>query len=238
MEAMAEFVSDTGPPSPMFSPADVHDTPAAVSRSPSAASPGHWWDSPQPDAMTDVCAAALLSRPALRVSGGRPCPARAWLITARTWLAGSDWDEPEDVPVAVEDGVEGAPVEELLELRDHGELVAGDEGGFMALFEELESGLAVSGLEDGGAEVVDAPVELSGSEGVGPVTGAESALPPRVPDDVVTSPGAESALESVAPVVTTTAPMTAAVAATATAALAANCEAMDRAPALGIRRWE
>ena len=40
--AMALSVSCTGPPSPMFSPAEVQCTPAAVSRLPSAASPGHW----------------------------------------------------------------------------------------------------------------------------------------------------------------------------------------------------
>lgn len=154
------------------------------------------------------------------------------MITASTWLAGSLWDEPEDVP---EDVVEGAPFDE--ELRED-ELVAGCEGGFMTLFEELVSGFAESGREDGGTGVVAAPGELRESEGVGTVTMAESALPPAVPDDVVTSLGEESALVSVAPVVTTTAPMTAAVAATATAALAAKCEATDRAPALGIRRWE
>jgi hypothetical protein len=38
---IAAFVAATGPPSPMFSPADVQSTPAAVSRAPSEGSPRH-----------------------------------------------------------------------------------------------------------------------------------------------------------------------------------------------------
>ncbi|WP_228564409.1 hypothetical protein [Catenulispora rubra] len=47
-------------------------------------------------------------RPALSVNGGKPWPARAWLITARTWFAGDDCDEEE---LDEDDEVDGAPVE-------------------------------------------------------------------------------------------------------------------------------
>src|SRR5580693_7721126 len=88
--AMAEKVPATGPPSPMFSPADVQITPASVSRVPSGGSPGHWCESPQPAAIRALCAAALLSSPALSEYGGRPAWARAWLIRVSTWLAAAD----------------------------------------------------------------------------------------------------------------------------------------------------
>src|ERR1700722_4856509 len=84
---MAACVSATGPPSPIFSPAAVQITPAAVSRSPIAASPGHWWDSPQPSAIFRLCAPELVSRPVVTVRAGRPALARAWLIVARTCAA-------------------------------------------------------------------------------------------------------------------------------------------------------
>ena len=64
---MDEVVLETGPPSPMFSPAEVQCTPAAVSRSPNAASPGHWCDRPQPSAITWLCAPALVIKPVLNV---------------------------------------------------------------------------------------------------------------------------------------------------------------------------
>lgn len=98
--------------------------------------------------------------------------------------------------------------------------------------------MAESERDDGGTELVDAPVELTEFEGVGLTADTVLELPSAELSDVVFAPGCESALGSVAPVVTTTAPMTADVAARATAALAAKCEAADRAPALGIRRCE
>src|SRR6185437_548001 len=85
--AIAESVSATGPPSPMFSPAAVQCTPAAVSRSPIAASPGHWCESPQPSAIFRLCADELACRPEVTVSGARPAPERAWLISASTCAA-------------------------------------------------------------------------------------------------------------------------------------------------------
>ncbi|WP_228564405.1 hypothetical protein, partial [Catenulispora rubra] len=107
----------------------------------------------------------------------------------------------------------------------------------MELFEVLGVGLAESERGDGVAELLDTDVDVWESEGVG-VAAREVELPSTELSDVTAPPGCESALESVAPVVTTTAPMIADVAAKATAALAAKCEAADRAPALGIRRWE
>src|SRR6201994_2954424 len=86
--AMAEVVSETGPSSPMFSPAAVRCTPAAVSRSPIAGSPGHWWDRPQPPAMVRLCWDALWSRPDENVSAASPAWERAWLISASTSSAG------------------------------------------------------------------------------------------------------------------------------------------------------
>jgi hypothetical protein len=71
----------------MFSPAEVQSTPAAVSRSPSGGSPGHWWDSPQPSAIRRLCADELACRPAVIVSAGSPAAERAWLISASTCVA-------------------------------------------------------------------------------------------------------------------------------------------------------
>src|ERR1700724_3517610 len=73
--AMAAVVPATGPPSPIFSPPAVQCTPAAVSLSPSAGSPGHWWESPQPPAISRLCADELASSPAVTVSAGSPAPA-------------------------------------------------------------------------------------------------------------------------------------------------------------------
>src|SRR6202522_1201757 len=87
--AMAAVVSATGPPSPMFSPAAVQSIPASVSRVPIGGSPGHWWERPQPSAISRLCADEVLSRPAVRVSAGSPAVARAWLISASTWAAGA-----------------------------------------------------------------------------------------------------------------------------------------------------
>src|ERR1700747_3252424 len=87
MWGMAAVLAATGPPSPMFSPAAVQWTPAAVSRAPRSGSPGHWCDRPQPPAIAELCADALASRPALMVSAGRPAAERAWLTSARTWAA-------------------------------------------------------------------------------------------------------------------------------------------------------
>src|SRR5512135_3219794 len=92
--AMAAVVSATGPPSPMFSPAAVQSTPAAVSRAPRPGSPGHWWESPQPPAIVALWAEALLSRPEEIVSGARPADERAWLIRASTWAAALPEEEP------------------------------------------------------------------------------------------------------------------------------------------------
>src|SRR5579875_3062652 len=86
--AMAAVVSDSGPASPMFSPVAVQSTSAAVSRAPMAGSPGHWCDSPQPLAILRLCADALSSRPAEKVSAGSPAWVRAWLMSASTWSAG------------------------------------------------------------------------------------------------------------------------------------------------------
>src|SRR5580693_1967363 len=87
---IAADVSATGPPSPMFSPAAVHSTPAAVSRAPSDGSAGHWCDSPQPAAISWLCRLELSSSPLLVVYAGRPAWARAWLMTARTLSAADD----------------------------------------------------------------------------------------------------------------------------------------------------
>ncbi len=82
--ATAELVSATGPPSPMFSPALVQVTPAALSRAPMAGSPAHWWLSPQPPAMVRSWADALACRPDETVRAGSPAAERAWLMRART----------------------------------------------------------------------------------------------------------------------------------------------------------
>src|SRR5438876_3619429 len=95
--AMAAVVSATGPPSPMFSPAAVQWTPAAVSRAPRSGSPGHWWKSPQPRAIVELCADALEFRPVVIVSGARPAAERAWLMSARTCVAAL----PEEVPTGL-----------------------------------------------------------------------------------------------------------------------------------------
>jgi hypothetical protein len=81
----------------MFSPAAVQWTPAAVSRAPRSGSPGHWWESPQPPAIVELCPDALEFRPALIVSGARPAAERAWLMSARTWAAAL----PEVVPAGL-----------------------------------------------------------------------------------------------------------------------------------------
>src|ERR1700722_17298960 len=85
---MAVVVLPTGPPSPMFSPAAVQWMPAAVSRSPMAGSPEHWWDSPQPPAISRLCAEEVASRPEVTVRAGRPADERAALIIASTCAAG------------------------------------------------------------------------------------------------------------------------------------------------------
>ena len=108
----------------------------------------------------------------------------------------------------------------------------------MLLFEVLVVGLAESGRVEDGAEDLDPVEELTEPDAVGVVAAAEVELPSTELTGVAPVPAAGSALGSVAPVVTTTAPMTAPVAARATAALAAKCEAADRAPPLGIRRCE
>src|SRR5262245_11314307 len=92
--AMAALVPATGPPSPMFSPQAVQVTPAAVSRAPRSASPGHWWERPQPPAIVALCREALAFRPAVMVSGARPAAERAWLISASTWAAGPPGEVP------------------------------------------------------------------------------------------------------------------------------------------------
>src|SRR5580658_5520580 len=93
---MAAAVVATGPPSPMFSPAAVQLTPAAVSRAPRAGSPGHWWDRPQPAAISWLCRAELTCRPLRIVYAGSPACARAWLISARTLLAAAESAPPGD----------------------------------------------------------------------------------------------------------------------------------------------
>src|SRR5207248_9147233 len=100
----AAVVSATGPPSPMFSPAAVQWTPAAVSRAPRSGSPGHWWESPQPLAIVELCADALEFRPVVIVSGARPAAERAWLMSARTRAAAL----PEEVPAGLVAGAAGA----------------------------------------------------------------------------------------------------------------------------------
>jgi hypothetical protein len=85
----------------MFSPAAVQLTPSSVSRVPSGASPGHWWDSPQPPAIRRLCAAELASRPEVIVRAGNPAAARAWLISASTCAAAApSWVAGEPVEVA------------------------------------------------------------------------------------------------------------------------------------------
>src|SRR4029078_12271873 len=102
--AMAAVVFATGPPSPMFSPAAVQWTPAAVSRAQRSGSPEHWCESPQPPAILELCADALEFRPAVIVSGARPAAERAWLMSARTRAA----PPPQEAPPAPVAGASGA----------------------------------------------------------------------------------------------------------------------------------
>src|ERR1700722_13569148 len=105
---MAAPVFATGPPSPIFSPHADQTTPAAVSRAPRSGSAGHWWESPQPPAIVRLCADALLSRPAVIVSGGRPAAERSWLMSASTCVAAVAGEVPgESAADAVGDGVAG-----------------------------------------------------------------------------------------------------------------------------------
>src|SRR5438552_2334795 len=69
----------------MFSPADVQLTPCAVNRSPSPASPGHWWLSPQPPIINWLCRAEAFERSLLSAYAGRLFWARAALMCASTW---------------------------------------------------------------------------------------------------------------------------------------------------------
>src|SRR3954463_13027880 len=68
----------------MFSPAEGHATPAAVNRSPSPASPGHWCDRPQPPAIRALCASDAVERSALNAYGARPFAVRAALMWSST----------------------------------------------------------------------------------------------------------------------------------------------------------
>src|SRR5580692_12494374 len=127
---MAAVVSATGPPSPMFSPAAVQWIPAAVSRSPMAGSPGHWWESPQPLASSELCADEVASRPEVMVRAGRPAAERAPLMSASTFAAGVD-------------GVADGLAEAL--------------GGALAETEADAVGFAAVWLGDGEADVVRRP---------------------------------------------------------------------------------
>src|SRR6202012_4972447 len=113
--AMSVVSSLIAPSSPMFSPAADQCTPAAVSRSPIAGSPGHWWDRPQPWAISRLCWEALVFSPEENDSAGRPFWDRAWLIRASTWSAG--------VPCC--EGL--VPVEPVVG-DDDGAVLPGDEG--------------------------------------------------------------------------------------------------------------
>src|SRR5271167_2182763 len=127
--AMAALVSATEPPSPMFSPHADQSTPAAVSRAPRSGSPGHWWESPQPLTIVMLCADALLSRPAVIVSGGRPAAERAWSMSPSTCAAGVPGETPgEPVTDAVGDGVAGlADADGVGVGRTAGRLAGGDD---------------------------------------------------------------------------------------------------------------
>jgi hypothetical protein len=131
--------------------------------------------------------------------------------------------------------VDGAPAVEVV-LRDGDESATGCVGGFIELFVVLGVDVPEPGRDEGGAEALEPVEELGEFDGAGLEEEAEVELPAVPLSEVAAAPGWESALESVAPVVTTTAPMTAEVAASATAALAAKCVATERAPFLGIRR--
>src|SRR4051812_6213701 len=88
---MAAVVVATRPPVPMFSAAKVNVTPWFLIRSPNAGSFGHWWESPQPAAMTRLCLCALATRPDVMVSGACPASARHALIWASNCWATSGW---------------------------------------------------------------------------------------------------------------------------------------------------
>ena len=78
--AIAAPVSATGPPSPMFSPAAVQWTAAAVSRAPSDGSPGHWWErGTSPMRVVHWAAETRLGRLATRVATGTRL-ARGWAV--------------------------------------------------------------------------------------------------------------------------------------------------------------
>src|SRR3954464_5219905 len=68
----------------MFSPAEDQETPAAVKRSPSPASPGHWCDRPHPPTMSALCACEAFDRSALSVSAASPFAVRAALMWPST----------------------------------------------------------------------------------------------------------------------------------------------------------
>ena len=122
--AMAAVLSATGPPSPMFSPAAVQCTPAAVSRAPRAASPGHWWESPQPPAIVALWAEALLSRPEEIVSGARPADERAWLTSASTCAAAL----PDEESAGLDAGAEAdGDAEDGAEADDDGAVLGEEE---------------------------------------------------------------------------------------------------------------
>jgi len=53
-----------------------------------AGSPGHWWESPQPLAISRSCADEVASRPEVMVRAGRPAAERAALMSASTCPAG------------------------------------------------------------------------------------------------------------------------------------------------------
>src|SRR6187551_2522138 len=72
-------------PWPMFSPAEFHETPAAVKRSPRPASPGHWCERPQPPTISALWAAAAFDRFSFRTYGVRLFAVRAALMWASTW---------------------------------------------------------------------------------------------------------------------------------------------------------
>jgi hypothetical protein len=53
-----------------------------------AGSPEHWWESPQPPAISRLCADEVASRPEVMVRADRPADERAALMSASTWVAG------------------------------------------------------------------------------------------------------------------------------------------------------
>jgi hypothetical protein len=54
-----------------------------------AGSPGHWCESPQPLAISRLCADEVSSRPEVMVRAGRPAAERAALMSASTFVAGA-----------------------------------------------------------------------------------------------------------------------------------------------------